>query len=167
MVARLATDELPFAAMAGHPRGLSREGQRLEIPESVVQWIAASSTPMNGMLPTLGLTSKAGGTGDRAWSSPRTSSLGIPILQGRGFNNRGGHHTRARRDRQQRHGAAALAQSEPSGPDGVHPPSPINPFDSLAYAGGLILVSLAALGAAWLPARRTARIDPTTALRFD
>ena len=43
----------------------------------------------------------------------------------------------------------------------------INPFDSLAYAGGLILVSLAALGAAWLPARRTARIDPTTALRFD
>ena len=43
----------------------------------------------------------------------------------------------------------------------------INPFDSLAYAGGLILVSLAALGAAWLPARRTARIDPTRALRFD
>ena len=43
----------------------------------------------------------------------------------------------------------------------------INPFDSLAYAGGLILVSLAAIGAAWLPARRSARIDPTTALRFD
>jgi ABC-type antimicrobial peptide transport system permease subunit len=43
----------------------------------------------------------------------------------------------------------------------------INPFDSLAYAGGLILVSLAALGAAWLPARRSARIEPTTALRFN
>jgi putative ABC transport system permease protein len=43
----------------------------------------------------------------------------------------------------------------------------INPFDSLAYAGGLILVSLAAVGAAWLPARRSARVDPATALRFD
>ena len=43
----------------------------------------------------------------------------------------------------------------------------IDPFDSLAYAGGLILVSLAALGAAWLPARRSARIDPASALRFD
>ena len=43
----------------------------------------------------------------------------------------------------------------------------ISPFDSLAYAGGLILVSLAAVGAAWLPARRSARVDPATALRFD
>jgi ABC-type antimicrobial peptide transport system permease subunit len=43
----------------------------------------------------------------------------------------------------------------------------INPFDSLAYAGGLTLVSLAAIGAAWLPARRSARMDPTMALGFD
>ena len=43
----------------------------------------------------------------------------------------------------------------------------INPLDLLAYAGGLILVTLAAVGAAWLPARRSARIDPATALRFD
>jgi predicted permease len=43
----------------------------------------------------------------------------------------------------------------------------INPHDSLAYAGALILVTLAAIGAALLPARRSARIDPTTALRFD
>jgi hypothetical protein len=43
----------------------------------------------------------------------------------------------------------------------------IDPFDSLAYASGLTLVTLAALGAAWFPARRSARLDPTTALRFD
>jgi len=43
----------------------------------------------------------------------------------------------------------------------------IDPFDSLAYAGGLILVSLAAVGAEWLPARRSARVDPANALRFD
>jgi hypothetical protein len=43
----------------------------------------------------------------------------------------------------------------------------INPFDSVAYAGGLTLVALAALGAAWFPARRSACLDPTTALRFD
>jgi hypothetical protein len=63
--------------------------------ESVVQRIAAaSSTPMNGMLPTLGLTNKAGGTEHRAWynevSPEYFASLGIPILQGRGFTTEEG-----------------------------------------------------------------------------
>jgi hypothetical protein len=43
----------------------------------------------------------------------------------------------------------------------------MNPFDSLAYGGGVILVTAASLAAAYFPTRRAARIDPITTLRYD
>ena len=43
----------------------------------------------------------------------------------------------------------------------------VNTFDSLAYAVGVLLVMAAALGAAYFPSRRAARIDPVTTLRYD
>jgi predicted permease len=43
----------------------------------------------------------------------------------------------------------------------------INTFDLLAYSAGVFLVVAAALGAAYFPSRRAARIDPLTTLRYD
>ena len=43
----------------------------------------------------------------------------------------------------------------------------INTFDLLAYGAGMVLVVAAALGAAYFPSRRAARIDPLTTLRYD
>ena len=43
----------------------------------------------------------------------------------------------------------------------------MNTFDPIAYGGGLLAVVLAALSAAYFPARRAARIDPMTTLRAD
>ena len=43
----------------------------------------------------------------------------------------------------------------------------MNTFDLLAYAVGVLLVMAAALGAAYFPSRRAARIDPVTTLRYD
>ena len=43
----------------------------------------------------------------------------------------------------------------------------INAFDLLAYAGGGLLVVAASLGAAYIPSRRAARINPVTTLRYD
>ncbi len=43
----------------------------------------------------------------------------------------------------------------------------INPFDALAYAGGIALVLAACMMAAWFPARRVARVDPISTLRYD
>jgi predicted permease len=43
----------------------------------------------------------------------------------------------------------------------------VNTFDSLAYAAGGFLVVAAAIGAAYFPSRRAARIDPVTTLRYD
>jgi predicted permease len=43
----------------------------------------------------------------------------------------------------------------------------VNTFDFLAYTAGVFLVVAAALGAAYFPSRRAARIDPVTTLRYD
>ena len=43
----------------------------------------------------------------------------------------------------------------------------VNPYEVAAYAGGAMLVMLAALGAAFHPARRAVRIDPIATLRCD
>jgi predicted permease len=43
----------------------------------------------------------------------------------------------------------------------------VNTFDWLAYATGVFLVVAAALGAAYFPSRKAARIDPVTTLRYD
>ena len=43
----------------------------------------------------------------------------------------------------------------------------MNTFDAFAYAGGMLGVLVACLGAAWVPSRRAARIDPATTLRTD
>jgi predicted permease len=43
----------------------------------------------------------------------------------------------------------------------------INAFDLFAYAGGGLLVVAASLGAAYIPSRRAARINPVTTLRYD
>ncbi len=43
----------------------------------------------------------------------------------------------------------------------------VNLFDKLAYAGGIVLVFIAALLASLVPSRRAAKVDPVTALRCD
>jgi hypothetical protein len=40
-------------------------------------------------------------------------------------------------------------------------------FDLSGYAGGVLLVIAAAVGAAWIPARRAVRVDPVVTLRCD
>jgi len=53
--------------------------------------------------------------------------------------------------------AAAVAQL-------IYQPSP---YDPAVFAGAVALLSLAALAATWIPARRAARIEPFAALRTD
>ncbi len=43
----------------------------------------------------------------------------------------------------------------------------INPFDGFAYLGGIVLVLAACICAAYFPARRAARVDPISTLRYD
>ena len=43
----------------------------------------------------------------------------------------------------------------------------VNPYEVAAYAGGAMLVMLAALGASFWPARKAVGIDPETTLRCD
>ena len=43
----------------------------------------------------------------------------------------------------------------------------VDTFDLLAYCAGILLVTAAALAAAYFPSRRAARIDPVTTLRYD
>jgi ABC-type antimicrobial peptide transport system permease subunit len=43
----------------------------------------------------------------------------------------------------------------------------IDPFDGLAYFGGIALVLAACIAAALFPAGRVARIDPISTLRYD
>ena len=43
----------------------------------------------------------------------------------------------------------------------------VSPLDSIAYSSVLLLLSAATLLAAYLPARRAARLDPMSALRHD
>jgi ABC-type antimicrobial peptide transport system permease subunit len=43
----------------------------------------------------------------------------------------------------------------------------VSPLDPLAYAGVLVLLIAAAAAASALPARRAARVDPVTALRWE
>ena len=43
----------------------------------------------------------------------------------------------------------------------------VKPLDPLTFAGAAAIVTVVALVANWLPARRTARVDPLHALRYD
>jgi hypothetical protein len=43
----------------------------------------------------------------------------------------------------------------------------VDPADPATFAAMAVVLAAAALGACWLPARRAARLDPTTALRAD
>jgi ABC-type antimicrobial peptide transport system permease subunit len=49
----------------------------------------------------------------------------------------------------------------------AHVVAALNPFDAGAYAGGVLLVMAAAVGAALYPSRRAAGIDPAITLRCD
>jgi hypothetical protein len=49
----------------------------------------------------------------------------------------------------------------------VHQLNGVSPFDPLAYAGVLVALIAAAAAASALPARRAARVDPVTALRWE
>jgi ABC-type lipoprotein release transport system permease subunit len=67
-------------------------------------------------------------------------------------------------------GAAALSAAlhaqlqSPGTPDMFYG---VSAFDPPTYIGLASFLALVALGAAWVPATRAARIDPTTALRGD
>lgn len=43
----------------------------------------------------------------------------------------------------------------------------LTPTDPITFAGAALLLASAALGAAWMPARRAARVDPLTSLRHE
>lgn len=43
----------------------------------------------------------------------------------------------------------------------------IQPLDAFTFAGAMVVMIVAALVAAYVPARRAARVDPVTALRAE
>jgi ABC-type antimicrobial peptide transport system permease subunit len=43
----------------------------------------------------------------------------------------------------------------------------VSPFDPLAFTAAIGILAAAAVGAAWLPARRAAAVDPMLALRSE
>ncbi len=63
-----------------------------------------------------------------------------------------------------------LSVQRPSGSPGnmgAQLVSVINPFDTMAYAGSLAFITMAAVAAALMPALRAAWIDPIATLRHD